>query len=152
MQCEEKYQSKLKSSKIKKGKCGTFGLCGHRTRDCVTKRTNWKTQSEGQLNVSVEKKSNAKNIVEYGWTVKDLETTLTYPNLWIVSTGATVHPTAKVIDSKDWDKDISSTVVIMGNGQKEQVARTRKVRRVARNKVYKSQGNIVLCNVVFLSN
>lgn len=124
----------------------TFWACSNRLLkpregNKVEKLINWKKQSEEKLNISVEMKSNA-NIVEYCWTVKDLETTVTCLNLQIVSMGATVHLTASEITSKEWNKHVSRTVVIKVNGQKEQITKTRKVRGVTGDKVCKSQENI----------
>jgi hypothetical protein len=48
------------------------------------------------MNISVEKKRSSEKVVEYCWTIKDLETTLTDPDLWIADIGATVHSTANI--------------------------------------------------------
>jgi SepF-like predicted cell division protein (DUF552 family) len=141
------------------GKCGTSGIRGHTTKDCWTREENkskrlpnWKKPSEEKMNISVEKKMSSEKVAKYCWAIKDLETTLTDPNLWIADTGATVHSTANMAHANNWEPDTSNTVVVMGNGKKEKVTKIGKVKGIAKDKDGINQGNIVLLDIMFLPN
>jgi hypothetical protein len=128
--CENKCTSKrMNNSSSKnyrefKGKCGTCVIRGHTTKDCWTREENkskrphnWKKPSEEKMNISVEKKRSYEKVVNYCWAIKDLETKLTDPDVWIADTGATVHSTANIAYANNWEPDTSNTVVVMGNGK-----------------------------------
>jgi hypothetical protein len=104
------------------------------------------------MNISVEKKRSSEKVVEYFWAIKDLETTLTDPDLWISDTGATVYSTAHIDYANDWEPDTSNTVVVMGNGKREKVTKIGKVEGIAKDEDGINQGNIILLDVMFLSN
>jgi hypothetical protein len=86
------------------------------------------------MNISVKKQRSSEKIVEYFWAMKDLETTLTDPDLWIADTGATVHSTANIAYANNWEPDTSNTVVVMDNGKKEKVTKIGKVEGIAKDK------------------
>jgi mRNA degradation ribonuclease J1/J2 len=46
------------------------------------------------------------------------------PNIWIADTGATVHSTSNVKLAQDWRQETNNTVVVMGNGQEEEMTKT----------------------------
>jgi hypothetical protein len=99
-------------------------------------------------NISAEKKKSSEKFVEYCWAIKDLETTLTDPDLWIADTGATIHSTANMAYANNWGPDTSNTVVVMGNGKKEKFTKIGKVKGIAKDKDGINQGNIVLSDVM----
>jgi hypothetical protein len=72
-----------------------------------------------KINVSVERKKGGEKFVEYCWAIKDPETTLTDPNIWISDTGATVYSTTNMAYANNWEPDTSNTVVVMGNGKRK---------------------------------
>jgi hypothetical protein len=140
------------------GKCGTCGLRGHTTKDCWTREENkhrrspnWKKPTNEKAAIAIETKKDEK-IVKYGWALEDIEKTLTDSQIWIADTGATVHSTSNAEIALNWKGDTNNTVVVMGNGQKEEVTKIGKVKGIARNKAGESQGNIVLLDVMFLPN
>jgi hypothetical protein len=82
----------------------------------------WKNPGKEKTIFDVELKKNEK-IIEYGWAVEDLETTLMDPDIWIADIGATVHSTSNVKLAQDWKQETNNTVIVMGNGQKEEVTK-----------------------------
>jgi Zinc knuckle len=126
-------ESSLKGTKEKnnnsgkfQGKCGTCGLKGHRSKDCWNKEenkdkrpANWKKKGQEKAAITVEKSEKGEEkSVEFGWVNDDLEGLLTNSNLLIADTGATVHSTSNKSLSSDWVEE-NDTVIVMGNGQKE---------------------------------
>jgi hypothetical protein len=101
------------------------------------------------MNISVEKKRSSEKVVKYCWAIKDLETTLTDPDLWIADTGATVHSTANIANANNWETDTSNTVVVMGNGKKEKVTKIGKFEGIEKDKDGINQGNIILSDLMF---
>jgi hypothetical protein len=73
-------------------------------------------------------------------------------NIWISDTGATVHSTSNVKLAQDWRQETNNTVVVMGNGQKEEVTKTGKVTGIVKNCEGGIQGKITLSDVIFLPN
>jgi hypothetical protein len=73
-----------------------------------------------------ESKKN-KKIIEYSWAVEDQETMLMDLNIWVAETCATVHSTSNLKLNQDWKQDTNKNVIMMGNGQKEEVTKTRNV-------------------------
>jgi hypothetical protein len=74
------------------------------------------------------------------------------PYIWIADTGATVHSTSIIKLAQDWRQETNNTVVVMGNGQKEEVMKTGKVTGIVKNCEGGIQGNITLLEVMFLPN
>jgi hypothetical protein len=74
------------------------------------------------------------------------------PNIWIADTGATIHSTSNIKLAQDWRQETNNTVVVMGNGQKEEVTKTGKVAGIVKNCEGGIQGNITLSDVMFLPN
>jgi hypothetical protein len=66
--------------------------------------------------------------------------------------GATVHWMSNKEFTRDWKDETNNTVIIKGNGHKEQVTKIRKVEGTAKNRKGESQGNIVFSDVLFLPN
>jgi hypothetical protein len=91
-------------------------------------------------------------LVEFGWSVEDLETTLTDSRIWIADTSATVHTTSNKMLAKHWSDNQDNTVVVMGNGQREEISRDETVFGTARNKVGETQRQISLTKAVNLPN
>jgi hypothetical protein len=149
---------KMNKSKKFQGKYGTCGLKGHMSKDCWTKEENKskrpqnrKIPSHEKVNTTVDHRSNW--IIEYGWTMQDMESiTFTNPDIWIADTGATVDFTSNPFFAKNWTKSPNETVVVMGNGQTEEVAKTRTLEGTAVKQNNERQGNVALSNVVYLPN
>jgi hypothetical protein len=80
-----------------------------------------------------------------------LEGLLTNSNLWIADTGATVHSTSNKSLSSDW-VERNDTVIVMGNGQKEDAVFKGSVKGVAMDSNGKLQGNIILSDVMYIPN
>jgi hypothetical protein len=160
-ECTSRRVNNANSKNYRKfqGKCGTCGFHGHTTKDCWTREENkskrlpnQKKHSEEKMNISVEKKRSSEKVVGYCWAIKDLETMLTYPDLWIADTGSTVHSTENIAYANNWEPDTSNTVVVMGNGKKEKFTKIGKVEGIAKDKDGINQGNIILLDVMFLPN
>ena len=140
------------------GKCGTCGLNGHRSKDCWNKEenkdkrpANWKKRGQEKAAITVEKNEKAEEkSVEFGWVNDDLEELLTNSNLWIADT-ATVHSTANKSLSSDWIEG-NDTVIVMGNGQKEDAVLKGSVKGEVLDSKGKSQGNIILSDVMYIPN
>jgi hypothetical protein len=118
-----------------------------KVKGCPIGRSNQK-----KMNISIEKKRSSEKVIEYCWAIKDLETTLTDPDLWIADTGATVQSTANIAYANNWEPNTSNTVVVMGNGKKEKVTKIGKIEGSAKDKDGINQGNIILSDVMFLPN
>jgi hypothetical protein len=150
-------QNQKKNIKFQ-GKFGICGLRGHTSKDCWTRKENkdkrpknWRKPSKEKAVIAVESKKNEKTI-EYGWAVEDLETTLMDPNIWIADTGAAILSTSNVKLAQDWKQETNNTVVVMRNGQKEEVTKTGKATGIVKNFEGGIQGNITLLDVIFLPN
>jgi Zinc knuckle len=135
------------------GKCGSCGLQGHLGKDCWTREENkdkrpenWQRPKQEKAAVSIEKQKS----VEFRWSVEDLKTALTDPRIWIADTGATVHTTLNKTLAKHWSNNQDDTVVVMGNGQKEEFSKIGTVFGTAINKMGDSQGQISLTDVMYL--
>jgi hypothetical protein len=137
------------------GKCGSCGLRGHLSKDCWTREENkdkrpenWRRSKQEKAAVSIEKQKS----VEFGWSVEDLEMALTDPRIWIADTGATVHTTSNETLAKHRSNNQDDTVVVMGNGQREEVSKIGTVFGTAINKMGDSQGQISLTDMMYLPN
>jgi len=78
--------------------------------------------------------------VEFGWAVEDLESKLLDPRIWIADTGATAHSTANKSLTKNWNQDPEQTVVVMGNGQREEEAKNWKYHWLCKGQKWKESG------------
>jgi hypothetical protein len=89
---EKSSQNQRKNIRFQ-GKCGTCGIKDHTSKDFWTREekkgkrpTNWKSSSKGKDVIAIESKKTEK-IIKYGWVIKNHETTLTDPNIWIPDNG-----------------------------------------------------------------
>jgi hypothetical protein len=73
-------------------------------------------------------------------------------NIWIADTRATVHSISNVKLAQDCKQETNNTVLLMGNGQNEEVTKTGKVIGTVKNCEEVIQDNITLSDVMFLSN
>jgi hypothetical protein len=80
-----------------------------------------------------------------------LDGLLTNSNLWIANTGATIHSTLNKALSSDWVEE-NDTVIVMGYGQKEDAVFQQSVKGLVMDSNGKSQGNIILSNVMYIPN
>ena len=65
--------------------------------------------------MAVDYEKNEDKVVEFGWTMEDLETILMGPKLWISDSGATFNTTSNKIWAKNWKEDQDDMIVVMGN-------------------------------------
>jgi hypothetical protein len=59
-----------------------------------------------------------------------LETKL---NIWIADAGATKHSTSNIKSAQGWKQETSNTVVVIGNGQNEEIKKIGKVTGIVQN-------------------
>jgi hypothetical protein len=152
-------ETKEKSSSGGKfqGKCRTCKLKGHRSKDCWNKEknkdkrpANWKKRRQEKAAITAKKNKKAKEkSVEFGWVNDNLEELLNNSNSWIADTGATAHSTSNKSLSSDWVEE-NDTVIVMVNGQKEDTVLKRSVKGEVLDSKGKSQGNIILSNVMYI--
>jgi hypothetical protein len=149
------YKEKGRSKGRFQRKCGTCRMKGHKSKDCWTKDkrpANWKKGSQEKAAITVKKKEKGyEKSVEFGWVNNDLEELLANSKLWIADTGARVHSTSNNLISNNWMEE-NDTVIVMGNGQKEEAVLKGNVRGEVFDSRGKSQGNIILSDVMYIPN
>jgi hypothetical protein len=89
--------------------------------------------------------------IKFGWVKDDLEELHNNSNVWIANTGANVHSSSNKSLSNNWIEE-NGTAIVMGNGQKEDAVLKGNVRGEVLDSKGKSQGNIILSDVMYIPN
>ena len=74
--------------------------------------------------MAVNYEKNEDKVVEFGWTMEDLETMLINSTLWIADPGATINSTSNKIWVKNRKEVQDDMIVVMRNGQNESVTKS----------------------------